>query len=79
MTDELKKWFSDLVAELYQKDENYAVYGDDYDIDPQGGSRKGRDNADEPFFSFVNEDSLFQKPTYRKNRLTGTKCNWHGM
>lgn len=78
MTSELEQWFSDSVAELYQKDENYAVYATDYDIDPQGGSRKGHDKAEEPFFSFVNEDSLFERPTYRTfvdlldNYISGT-------
>lgn len=63
MTD-LTAWFSETVAELYEKDENYAVVGTDFGIDPQGNSRKGRDTAEDPFFSFVDK-TLFERPTYR--------------
>ena len=64
-SDTLLSWFSDVVSELYQKDTNYAEKGVHFDIDPQGNSRKGHDKAEDPFFSFFDEDNLFSRPTYK--------------
>ncbi|CAH8827062.1 unnamed protein product [Trichobilharzia szidati] len=60
---------SEFFTKLYHADENAAVSGKDYLVNPQGrisSMTETQDNAPKPLFEYVNEDVLKKRPTFAK-------------